>query len=262
MKSLTEKIVITTDGDYSQMKSLTEKIVIITGGSGGIGSAVCAKLAQLGAKVVVHYGSSKEAAEEIVGKIEGNGGTAIALQANLSKGSDVTKLFEQTEKQFGKPDIVINFAGTADVGTFADMDEAAFDKVFGLNTKGTFFCLKEAAKRLNNNGRIVTVSSGLVVRPQPGFGLYISSKAAVESMSKVLSLELGERGITVNTVAPGATETEMYVNSGDDAQAAAAQSPFNRLGQPEDIADVVAFVVSDECRWITGHVFEVGGGYV
>ena len=243
-------------------KKLTGKIAIVTGGSGGIGSAVCLKLAERGAKVVVHYGGSKDAAEEVVSKIEANGGEAIALQANLSKSADVAQLFEQTEQQLGKPDIIVNLAGTGDVGKLADMDEAAFDKVFGLNTKGTFFCMKEAATRLNDNGRIVTISSGLVVRPQPGFGLYISSKAAVESMSKVLSLELGERGITVNTVAPGPTETEMYVNSGDDAQAAAAQSPFNRLGQPEDIADVVAFVVSDECRWMTGHVFEVGGGYV
>ena len=243
-------------------QKLAGKIAIITGGSGGIGSAVCLKLAEQGAKVVVHYGGSKDAAEKVVSKIEANGGEAIALQANVSKSADVAQLFQQTEQQFGKPDIIVNFAGTGDVGKLSDMDEAAFDKVFGLNTKGTFFCMKEAATRLNDNGRIVTISSGLVVRPQPGFGLYISSKAAVESMSKVLSLELGERGITVNTVAPGPTETKMYVNSGDDAQAAAAQSPFNRLGQPEDIADVVAFVVSNECRWMTGHVFEVGGGYV
>ena len=244
------------------MSNLNGKVAIITGGSGGIGSAVCLKLAQLGAKVVVHYGGSKDAAEEVVNKIKENDGNAITLQADLIKGAEVTKLFEQTEQKLGKPDILINFAGTGDVGKLADMDEATFDKVFGLNTKGTFFCLKEATKRLNDNGRIVTVSSGLVVRPQPGFSLYISSKAAVEAMSKVLSLELGERGITVNTVAPGPTETEMYVNSGDDADAAAAQSPFNRLGQPKDIADVVAFVVSEECRWITGHVFEAGGGYV
>ncbi|WP_019506194.1 SDR family oxidoreductase [Pleurocapsa sp. PCC 7319] len=244
------------------MSNLKEKIAIVTGGSGGIGSAVCLKLAQLGAKVVVHYGGSEGAAKDIVSKIEVNGGKAIALQANLSKSVEVTKLFEQTEQQLGQPDIVVTFAGTGDVGKLIDMDESAFDKVFGLNTKGTFFCLQEAAKRIKDNGRIVTVSSGLVVRPQPGFGLYISSKAAVESMSKVLSLELGDRNITVNTVAPGPTETEMYVNSGDDADAAAAQSPFNRIGQPEDIADVVGFVVSDECRWITGHVFEVGGGYV
>lgn len=168
------------------MNNLQGKVAIITGDSGGIGSAVCLKLAQLGAKVVVHYGGSEDSAKDVVSQIEANGGKAISLQADLSKGADVSKLFEQTEQQLGKPDIVVTFAGTGDVGKLADMDEAAFDKVFGLNTKGTFFCLKEAAKRLNDNGRIVTVSSGLVVRPQPGFGLYISSKAAVESMALLI----------------------------------------------------------------------------
>ena len=244
------------------MDNLKGKVAIVTGGSGGIGSAICLKLAQLGAKVAVHYGGSENAAKDVVSKIEVQGGQAIAIQANLRKSEDVTQLFEQTEQKLGKPDILVTVAGTADVGKLADMDEATFDKVFGLNTKGTFFCLKEAAQRLNDNGRIVTITSALVVWPQPGFGLYISSKAAVEAMSKVMSLELGERGITVNTVSPGPVATEMYVNSGDDAKAAAARSPFNRLGQPEDIADVVAFVVSEECRWITGDVLQVGGGYV
>ncbi len=115
---------------------LAEKIAIVTGGSGGIDSAVCLNLAQLGAKIVVHYGSSQEAAEEVVSKIEASGGEAISLSANLSKGAEVTKLFEQTEQKLGKPDIIVNIAGTGDVGNLADMDEAAFDKVFGLNTIG------------------------------------------------------------------------------------------------------------------------------
>lgn len=164
------------------MKPLKGKIALVTGGSGGIGSAVCERLAADGAKVVVHYGGREDAAHQVVSKI-------------------------------------------------------------------------------NDNGRIVNISSGLVVRPMPGFGLHVGSKAAVELMGKVLSMELGERGITVNTVSPGPTETEMFASSGDDPKAAAAQSPFNRLGQPEDIADVIAFVVSDKCRWITGHTFQAGGGY-
>lgn len=122
--------------------------------------------------------------------------------------------------------------------------------------------MKEAANRLNQNGRIVNISSGLVVRPMAGFSLYCASKAAIELMGKVLSMEVGDRGITVNTVSPGPTETEMFANSGDDPKAAAERSPFNRLGKPEDIADVIAFVVSDQCRWITGHTFQAGGGYV
>ncbi|MBD2774281.1 glucose 1-dehydrogenase [Iningainema tapete] len=244
------------------MKPLEGKVAIVTGGSGGIGSAVCERLAQDGAKVVVHYGGHEDAADHVVEKIKEQGGEAIAIQANLSKAEDVTKLFEETQQHFGSLDIVVNNAGTGDVGPLAEMDEKTFDKVFGLNAKGTFLCMKEAAHRLNQNGRIVNISSGLVVRPQAGFGLYIGSKAAVELMGKVLSMEVGDRGITVNTVSPGPTETDMYAHSGDDTKAASERSPFKRLGQPEDIADVIAFVVSDQCRWITGHTFQAGGGYV
>jgi 3-oxoacyl-[acyl-carrier protein] reductase len=244
------------------MKPLEGKIAIVTGGSGGIGSAICERLAQDGAKVVVHYGGHQDAADDVVTRIKDKGGEAVAIQANLSKVEDVVKLFDQTQQHFGKPDIVVNNAGTGVGGPIAETEEEAFDKVFGLNTKGTFFSMREAARRLNQNGRIVNISSGLVVRPIAGFSLYVGSKAAVELMGKVLSMEVGERGITVNTVSPGPTETEMFANSGDDPTAAAARSPFNRLGKPEDIADVVAFVVSDQCRWITGHTFQAGGGYV
>lgn len=243
------------------MKPLEGKIALVTGGSGGIGSAVCERLAADGAKVVVHYGGREDAAHQVVSKIKDKGGLALALAANLSSCEEVAKLFNETQASFGSPDIVVNVAGTAAGGPLAEMDEQTFDKVFGLNAKGAFFCMREAAHRLNDNGRIVNISSGLVVRPEVGFGLYIGSKAAVELMGKVLSMELGNRGITVNTVSPGPTETEMYASSGEDSKAAAAQSPFNRLGQPEDIADVIAFVVSDKCRWITGHTFQAGGGY-
>ncbi|RCJ34092.1 hypothetical protein A6770_17325 [Nostoc minutum NIES-26] len=244
------------------MGSLTDKVAIVTGGSGGIGSAICKRLAQEGAKVVVHYGGHADSANEIVKKIKTNGGEAVSIQANLSNSDEVMKLFEEAQQQFGGLDILINNAGTGVVGPATEMDEAAFDKVFGLNAKGTFLCMKEAANRLNNNGRIVNISSGLVVRPMPGFSLYCGSKAAIELMGKVLSMELGDRGISVNTVSPGPTKTEMYANSGDDTKAAAERSPFNRLGEPEDIADVVAFVVSEKCQWITGHTFQAGGGYV
>lgn len=243
------------------MTNLNEKIAIVTGGSGGIGSAICMRLAADGAKIVVHYGGSKDKANQVVAQIKDKKGEAISIQADISNYESVVNLFESTEKQFGKPDIIVNCAGTGDVGKIAEMDETNFDKTFGLNTKGSFFCMKEAAKRLNDNGRIINISSCLVPRPQPGFGIYISSKAAIESMSKVLAMELGDRNITVNTVSPGPTETEMYANSGDDAQAAAAQSPFNRIGQPEDIADAVSFIASQDARWMTGQTFHVGGGY-
>jgi len=244
------------------MAKLANKVAIVTGGSGGIGSAICERLAEEGAKVVVHYGGHADSANEVVSKIKNNGGDASAIQANLSHSEEVIKLFDQSQQQFGAIDIVVNNAGTGVMKPVAETDEADFDKVFGLNAKRTFLCMKEAARRLNNNGRIVNISSGLVVRPIVGASLYCGSKAAIELMGKVLSMELGDRGITVNTVSPGPTATEMFANSGDDPQAAAALSPFNRLGQPEDIADIIAFVVSEKCRWITGHTFQAGGGYV
>lgn len=243
-------------------QQLAGKVAIVTGGSGGIGSAICERLAEEGAKVVVHYGGHADAANEIVDAIQTKGGEVIAIQANLSHTDEVTKLFDEAQQQFGAPDILINDAGTGVGSPVAETDEAAFDKVFGLNVKGTFFCMKEAANRLNQDGRIVNISSGLVVRPMAGFSLYCGSKAAIELMGKVLSMEVGDRGITVNTVSPGPTDTEMFGSSGDDPKAAAERSPFNRLGTPEDIADVIAFVVSDQCRWITGHTFQAGGGYV
>ncbi|MBD3887045.1 SDR family oxidoreductase [Phormidium tenue FACHB-886] len=243
-------------------QQLAGKVALVTGGSGGIGSAICKRLAAEGAKVVVHYGGHADAANKIVDAIKGKGGEAIAIQANLSYSDEVTKLFDKAQQQFGTPDILVNNAGIGAGGTITETDEAAFDKVFDLNAKGTFFCMKEAANRLNQGGRIVNISSGLVVRPMAGFSLYCASKAAIEMMGKVLSMEVGDRGITVNTVSPGPTETEMFANSGDDSKAAAERSPFNRLGQPGDIADVIAFVVSDQCRWITGHTFQAGGGYV
>ncbi|MDZ8107085.1 MAG: SDR family oxidoreductase [Nostoc sp. DedQUE12a] len=244
------------------MKDLEEKVAIVTGGSGGIGSAICERLAEQGAKVVVHYGGHADSAEQVVNKIQHGGGEAIAIHADLNHSEEITKLFEQAQQHFDAIDILVNVAGTGVGGPLVEMDEAAFDKVFGLNTKAAFLCMKEAAQRLNNNGRIVNISSGLVVRPKAGFSLYCGSKAAVELIGKVLSMELGERGITVNTVSPGPTQTEMFENSGDDPNAAAAQSPFNRLGKPEEIADVVAFVVSQRCQWITGHTFQASGGYV
>ncbi|MGV0024431.1 SDR family NAD(P)-dependent oxidoreductase [Phormidesmis priestleyi] len=153
-------------------RQLEGKVAIVTGGSGGIGSAICERLAEEGAKIVVHYGGHADSANETVNAIKTKGGEAIALQANLSHPDEVTKLFDEAQQQFGSLDILVNKAGTGVGGSVAETDEAAFDKVFGLNAKGTFFCMKEAAKRLNQNGRIVNISSGLVVRPMPGYSLY------------------------------------------------------------------------------------------
>ena len=245
-------------------KPLAGKVAIVTGGSGGIGSAICERLAQDGAAVAVHYAGDESSALEVVKCLAAQQVQAVAVQADLTQSSEVAALFEQTETQLGRPDILVNVAGARFSGALADASDDDFDKIFALNTKGVFYCLREAARRLKDGGRIVTISSCLVARPSPEMSLYVGSKAAVDKMAKVLSLELGARGITVNSVAPGPTETEQFDASvGDDkAKAAAAQSPFDRVGQPGDIADVVAFVVSENCRWITGHTFQASGGYV
>jgi 3-oxoacyl-[acyl-carrier protein] reductase len=244
-------------------KALEEKIAIVTGSSGGIGSVICERLSAEGAAVVVHYSGHEATAKQVVQNIELHNSKAIRMQADLSQSQQVTALFNRTEQQFGAPDILVNLAGVRYIGAIADMDDDAFDRMFDLNAKGAFFCMREAARRLNDNGRIVNISSGLVVRPPAGYGLYVGSKVAVEHIGKVLSIELGSRGITVNSVSPGPTATDEFKTSVDESKAAAAaRSPFNRIGQPDDIANVVAFVVSDQCRWITGHTFQASGGYV
>lgn len=228
------------------MAQLKSKVATVIGGSGGIGSAMCQRLSAEGASVVMHYSGHEDAAQQAVQKIVAGRGQAIAVQANLSRSEQVSVFFDQTEQQFGTPDIMVNVAGMRFVRLIAEMADDDSDKVFELNTKDAFFCMREAAKRLNEHGRIVNISSGLVVRPKPGYGFYVGSKVAVELLGKVLSMELGDRGITVNTVSPGPTATDQFANSVGDEQAATAQSPFNRVGQPKDIADVVAFVVSEQ----------------
>jgi 3-oxoacyl-[acyl-carrier protein] reductase len=219
-------------------KVLEEKIAIVTGSSGGIGSVICERLSAEGAAVVVHYSGHESTAKQVVQNIELHNIKAITMQADLSQSQQVTALFNRTEQQFGAPDILVNLAGVRYIGAIADMDDDAFDRMFDLNTKGAFFCMREAARQLNDNGRIVNIS-------------------------RVLSIELGSRGITVNSVSPGPTATDEFKTSVDESKAAAAaRSPFNRIGQPDDIANVVAFVVSDQCRWITGHTFQASGGYV
>ena len=245
-------------------KPLADKIAIVMGGSGGIGSAICERLAADGAAVAVHYAGSEEVARAVVERLEALQVKAMSVQADLAQSDQVAALFDQVEERLGSPDIIVDVAGLRLAGSLAEASDEEFDKVFSLNTKGAFFCMREAARRLNEGGRVVNISSGLVARPTAEMSLYIGSKAAVEKMGEVLAIELGKRHITVNTVAPGPTETEKFDESVGDKKvsAAAEQSPLGRLGQPQDIADVVAFVVSDQCRWITGHTFQANGGFV
>jgi 3-oxoacyl-[acyl-carrier protein] reductase len=239
----------------------TSPVALVTGGAGGIGTAVSRRLARDGNTVVVAYSKSADAAEQLVREIEASGQRASALQADVAKPDEVAQLFEKTQAQYGRIDYVINNAGTIVPRPLADITDEVYDLVFNVNVRGALNVLKQAAKHLGSGGRIVNTSSTMVGHPIPGGALYAASKAALEALGAVAAKELGPRGITVNSLRVGATVPGMFSKAPPERQAAmAAASPFKRLGKPEDIADVVAFLVSDAGRWITGQTITVDGG--
>lgn len=228
------------------MPSLAGKIAIVTGASRGIGRAIAERLASDGASVVINYARSADEAQEVVKAIEEKGSKAIAVQANISQIADIRRLFQETVDRFGSLDILVNNAGVANYKPIAEVTEEDFDKTFALNAKGTFFCLQEAVRRMADGGRIINISTGGTAMGTPGASFYTGSKAAVEQFSKALSKEIGDRGITVNIVSPGFTDTEMLADNPQFKEMGAKMSPLGRLGQPQDIADVVAFLASEQ----------------
>ncbi|MGF1524625.1 MAG: glucose 1-dehydrogenase [Leptolyngbyaceae cyanobacterium] len=243
------------------MKPLNDKVAIVTGASGGIGGAIAERLGKEGATVIVNYAHSADDAEEVVAKIEQADGKAIAIQADMTNTDAVHRLFQEVSDRCGSLDILINNAGVAVRGKIAEVTEADYEKIFSVNVKGVLFGLQAATQHMRDGGRIVTVSSSVTVYPSPGLAVYAASKAAARMFTEVLAKEIGDRGITVNSVMPGPTIPGMFDNADEETrQHAASLSPFNRLGTPQDIADVVAFLVSAEARWITGqHILANGG---
>lgn len=243
------------------MKSLSGKTAIVTGASQGIGRAIAERLGRDGAAVVVNYANNREGGEEVAKNISDNGGRAIAVHADVAKLADIGELFEQCVRSFGKPDILVNNAGVGTLMPLTEMTEDEYDRVFNINAKGTLFCLKAAAEHLNDGGRVVNISSSTTMFPMKGAAIYAASKATIKEYTKIAALELGERGITVNTVMPGITQTPMTERLPAELKESVAHtSPFNRLGEPRDIADAVAFLVGDDARWITGQQILVNGG--
>jgi 3-oxoacyl-[acyl-carrier protein] reductase len=239
----------------------TFPVALITGGAGGIGSAIARRLAKDGITVVIAYSKSADAAQQLVRDIESAGQRASAVQADITQADDVAKLFATTLAQHGRIDHVINNAGTVVPRTLSDITDDIYDIVFNVNVRGALNVLKQAAKSLAAGGRIVNTSSTLVSSPIPGSALYAASKAALELLGAVAAKELGPRGITVNSLRVGPTIPGMFSKAPPERQAAmAAASPFKRLGTPDDVADVVAFLVSDAGRWITGQTITVDGG--
>jgi len=247
------------------MSSLSGKIAIVTGGSRGIGAAIATRLAADGASVAVNYASHRAEADDVVQKIVQAGGNGIAIQADVSKTEDVRLLFKEVAERFEGLDMLINNAGATHIRPMpiADATDETYDETFAVNTKGTFLCLREAAKRIRSGGRIVNLSSTGVFSAHPGYAIYSATKSAVEVFTQVLSKELKGRNITVNCVAPGATATEQWLKGKSDEllQAIANLSPLNRLGTPEDIAGVVAFLVGPQGGWVNGQVIRANGGF-
>ena len=194
------------------MTNITNKIAIVTGASGGIGSAVSERLARDGFVVIVNYAGQASAAEALVRRIETSGGRAVAAQADISDTVQVARMFSSAEVAFGGVDVLVNNAGIMKLATIAESDDALFDRQIAVNLKGTFNTLREAAKRLRNDGRIVNVSSSVTGLLQPTYGVYAATKAAVEAMTSVLAKELRGRNITVNAVAPGPTATKLFLD--------------------------------------------------
>jgi 3-oxoacyl-[acyl-carrier protein] reductase len=239
------------------------KTAIITGASGGIGRAVAQRLARDGFAIVVNYAGSAGKVQGVVNEIKSVGGQTIALQADVANAADVERLFRDTLDTFRKIDVVVNCAGIMPLGRIADGDVETFDKVIATNLRGAFLVLWQAAKHVAEGGRIIAFSSSVLAKSFPTYGAYIASKAGVEGLVHVLNNELRGRNVTVNAVAPGPVATELFLK--DKTQAQIEQfsklAPLERLGQPEDIANVVSFLAGPDGAWVNGQVLRANGGF-
>ena len=248
---------------------MNKRIAVITGASRGIGRAVALRLAQVGSAVVVHYGANHEAADEVVGRIERNGGTAFALQADMGSVADIarlcTTLKEELGRRFGEPrfDILVNNAGIATRVGVEETSEEQFDRLFDVNVKGPFFMVQRCLPLLRDNGRIINLSSVVTRLATPGVAAYSMTKGAINTLTLLLAAQLGPRGITVNAVAPGATDTDMnaaWLSSPEARESVADATALGRVGEPLDIAGLVAFLASPDSGWVTGQCIEASGG--
>ena len=242
------------------------KVAIVTGASRGIGRAIALRLAQEGFAVTVNYASRAQDAQEVVNEIEKAGGRALALQGDVAQALDCARLFDETEQAFGGVDVLVNNAGVIQPGTtlVADTDDALYEKIFAINTRGTFNMLRLAATRLRQGGRIVNFSTSAIGLAMPGYAVYAGAKAAVETFTNIFAKEMRGKGISVNAVAPGPTATDLFLDGkpAELVERLAKAAPLERLGTPEDIAHTVAFLVGPQGEWVNGQTLRVNGGIV
>ncbi len=241
-------------------KPLAKKVALVTGASRGIGRGIAERLARDGADVMVHYLKSEAAARALADQIMAEGGKADVVQGDIASLEDVARMLERTQARFGRLDILINNAAEGPRAHFDQVTPAHFDRLFAI-TRGTFFAMQGAARMMGEGGRIVSITSAAVKSCMADAPVYASSKAAIETFSKCFSRDLGPRGITVNCVAPGVTDTDMVRDAPQHLiDSATKGNVFKRLAKTADIADIVAMVVSADARWLTGQVIGADGG--
>lgn len=246
------------------MTTSKNRTALVTGSSRGIGAAIAQRLAADGFNVVVNYAGSEAAAHQVVGKIEAAGGKAIAAQADVSDAGAVKQMFDTAEATFGGVDVLVNNAGIMKLAPIADSDDALFDSQVAINFKGTFNLLREAVHRLRHGGAIVNLSTSVVELKLETYGVYAGTKAAVEAMTAIMAKELRGRSITVNAVAPGPTATQLFLDGKplEIVDRMSKMAPLERLGTPEDIANVVAFLAGPDGAWVNGQTLRANGGVV
>jgi len=247
------------------MSKLSNKVAIVTGASKGIGASIAKYFAAEGAKVVVNYASSKEGAEKVVTSITENGGTAIAIKADVSKATEVSQLFEETKNAFGQVDILVNNAGIYQFSPIETFSEDSFHQQFNTNVLGSLLTISEAVKQFDEKGGvIINISSGASTTPLAMMSVYSATKAALDAITISLSKEFSGRNIRINSLLPGGVQTEGTITAGitgsDAEKAMISKTPLGRIGQPEDIAKVAVFLASDDAGWITGEKITVAGG--
>lgn len=244
--------------------SSSPRVAIVTGGSRGIGRRTVGRLAADGYAVVVGYAGSQDGAVAAVKEAVGSGGRAIAVRADVADAPAVAALFDAAEAEFGGVDVVVHAAGRMHLAPIAELDLAVLDDLHRTNIRGAFVVVQQAARRVRPGGAIVTFSTSVVGLAFPGYGAYAAGKSAVEALTLILARELRGRNVTANTVAPGPTATDLFLDGKDEETIArlAAQPPLERLGTPADIAEVVAFLASPAGHWINGQVIRANGGII